>query len=101
MRQLVGSTLRASSGGAIAVVAGILTRPCCVAPALLSVTGGSAAGLGQVFASHHTVFAAGSAVLLTLSLWMNIRLQAQPWNKWLAGVSTVAAFIFAARGLWF
>jgi len=47
------------------------------------------------------VFAAGSAVLLTVSLWMNIRLQAQPWNRWLAGVSTAAAFIFVARGLWF
>ena len=100
MRELVGSTLRAGGGSAIAAAAGMLTRPCCLAPALLALTGGSAAGLGQVFATHHAVFAALSAVLLTVSVWMNVRLQAQAWNKWLAGLSTVAAFVLVARGFW-
>jgi hypothetical protein len=101
MREFVGSAVRAGGSSAVAAAAGILTRPCCVAPALLSLTGGSAAGLGQVFATHHAAFAASSAMLLTVSLWMNIRLQAQSWNKWLAGLSTVAAFISVARGFWF
>lgn len=100
MKNLVGSTLRTGGGGVVAAAAGMLTRPCCLAPALLSLTGGSAAGLGQVFATHHAFFAAFSAVLLTLSVWMNVRLQAQAWNKWLVGLSTIAAFILVSRGLW-
>lgn len=93
--------MRTGRGGAVAAAAGVLTRPCCFAPALLSLTGGSAAGLGQVFAAHHTLFAVMSAVLLTVSVWTNVRLQAQAWNKWLVGLSTMGAFLVVARGIWF
>jgi hypothetical protein len=69
-------------------------------PALLSLSGGSAAGLGHVFASHHTAFFAISAVTLTASIWINIRLQAQAWNRWLAAAASIGAFLFVARGFW-
>lgn len=95
MRSVFVSTART---GAMAAGAGVLTRPCCLAPALLSLTGGSAAGLGQLFAAHQIAFAAMSVGLLTASVWMNIRLQAQTWNKWLAAAATIGAFVFVARG---
>lgn len=101
MTGMISSTARVAGSSALASVAGILTRPCCVAPALLSLSGGSAAGLGQVFASHHAAFATVSCVLLTASVWMNIRLQAQSWNRWLAAASSIGAFLFVARGFWF
>ena len=100
MTGILGSTARVAGSSAMAGVAGMLTRPCCLAPALLSLSGGSAAGLGQVFASHHTVFAAVSAVMLIASVWMNIRWQAQAWNKWLAAAASLGAFLFVARGVW-
>lgn len=96
----LGSTARIAGSSVMAGAAGILTRPCCLAPAIFSLTGGSAAGLAHVFASHHTALAVMSGLMLTASVWMNIRLQAQPWNKWLAAVSTIGAFLIMARGYW-
>lgn len=101
MRSFIGSTLRVAGGSVAPAAAGVLTRPCCLAPALLSLSGGSAAGLARVFAAHHTAFAVLSIVLLTISVWVNVRLQAQTWNKWLAAVSSVVAFVLVARGVWF
>jgi hypothetical protein len=101
MRSFIGSTLRVTGGGVTALAGGMLTRPCCLAPALLSLTGGSAAGLGRLFAGHHVAFAVMSLVLLSLSVWINVTLHAQPWNKWLAAVSSVTAFVLVARGVWF
>lgn len=101
MTGVLNSTARLAGSSAMAGIAGILTRPCCLGPALLSLSGGSAAGLGQVLASHHAAFAVISGVLLTASVWMNIRLQAQSWNKWLAAASSIGAFLFVARGFWF
>ena len=100
MRALFGSTLRAAGGTAVAAGAGMLTRPCCLGPALLSITGSSAAGLGQLFSTHHTEFAVLSGALLTASIWMNVRWQSQAWNKWVAALSTIGAFTFMARGFW-
>lgn len=100
MTGILASTARVAGSSAMAGVAGILTRPCCLAPTLLSLSGGSAAGLGQLVASHHTAFAVTSGALLTASVWMNIRLQAQSWNKWLAAAATIGAFLFMARGYW-
>ena len=100
MTGIVGSAARVTGAGAIAGVAGILTRPCCLAPALLSLSGGSAAGLAHVLASHHVAFGVMSGALLTASVWMNLRLQAQAWNKWLAAASTIGAFLFMAWGYW-
>lgn len=77
-----------------------MTRPCCIGPALLSLTGGSVAGLGQVFSSHDYLFAALSMLLLTVSVWLNVHFQTQRWNKWIAAVSTVGSFFLVARGLW-
>jgi hypothetical protein len=101
MNEILRSIVRASGAGAMAAAAGMLTRPCCFLPALLSLTGGSAAGLGQVFTAHHAVFTAVSAVLLTVSLWLKVRLQTLAWNRWLAGFSTLAAFSLVAHGFWF
>ncbi|MBI3491135.1 MAG: hypothetical protein HY047_05025 [Acidobacteria bacterium] len=101
MNAPVVTATRFAGSTVVAAVGGILTRPCCLAPALLSLTGGSAAGLARVFATHHTAFAMMSGVLLIGSLWMNVRLQAQAWNKWLAAAATVGAFAFVARGFWF
>ena len=100
MTGILASTARVAGSSAMAGVAGILTRPCCLAPALLSLSGGSAAGLGQVFASHHTAFALISAVMLIASVWINVRLRAQAWNKWLAAAASLGAFLFVARGFW-
>ena len=101
MKEVFLSAGRAASTTAMAAGAGFLTRPCCLGPALLSLSGGSAASLGHAFASHHTEFAVLSGTLLIGSLWMNVRLQAQSWNKWLASVATIGAFILVARGFWF
>jgi high-affinity Fe2+/Pb2+ permease len=100
MIETLSSTARIAGSGVIAGAAGILTRPCCLGPAIFSLTGGSAAGLAQVFASHHTALGVISGFLLTVSVWMNIRWQAQLWNKWLAVISTIGAFAFMARGYW-
>lgn len=96
----VASTARFAGSGVMAGAAGILTRPCCLGPAIFSLTGGSAAGLAQVFANHHTALAVLSGFLLTASVWMNVRWQAQRWNKVLAAVSTIGAFLFMSRGYW-
>ena len=100
MTDILGSTARVAGSSAMAGAAGILTRPCCLAPALLSLSGGSAAGLGQLFTSHRTAFAAISLVMLTVSIWTNIRVQAPAWNKWLAAVMSIGAFLLVARGMW-
>lgn len=101
MNDVVAGTARTAGASVIAAGAGFLTRPCCLGPALLSITGGSAAGLSQVLANHHTAFAALSGVLLTASVWINIRWQAQTWNKWVAALSALAAFGLVARGFLF
>ena len=101
MNDVVASTARTTGTSLMAAGAGFLTRPCCLGPALLSIMGGSAAGLSQVFANHHIVFAVLSGLLLTTSVWINIRWQAQAWNKWVAALSALAAFGLVARGVLF
>lgn len=98
MRHLFVAAARTTGANTFAVSAGLLTRPCCLAPAILSLTGGSAAGLSQVFGAHHTAWTALSGVLLTASIWMNVRLQARPWNKGLAVAVALLAFMFMAKG---
>ena len=85
----------------VAGLAGFLTRPCCVLPAVLALGGTTSAALTQSVAGHRPVFLAASVVLLAGSFWMNVRLQTRPLNKWLAGVAAAASFAFAAAPDWF
>ncbi|MEO7158071.1 MAG: hypothetical protein ABI039_10935 [Vicinamibacterales bacterium] len=101
MRAAVVSAGTAACTSAMAAGAGVLTRPCCLGPALLSLFGGSAASLGHVFTNHQTAFAVLSGALLTYSVWVNIRVQTQGWNRWLAALATVGSFILVARSFWF
>ncbi|MCC7240852.1 MAG: hypothetical protein IT180_02920 [Acidobacteria bacterium] len=84
----------------VAGLAGFLTRPCCVLPAVLALGGTSSAALTHSVVAHRPLFLAASVVLLAGSLWMNVRWQTRPFNKWLAVVAAAASFGFAAAPDW-
>ena len=79
-------------GSVLGMVSGFLTRPCCALPAALSLGGGGSAGLAEALAQYRLVFLSASVLLVGLSLWINIRLQTRPLNRWLAALSTLLAF---------
>ena len=78
--------------GVIGAVAGFVTRPCCIGPAILSVAGVSSAGLGATLASYHTLFVSFGAVMLIASLWITLRRDGGWFNKALAASATILAF---------
>lgn len=84
----------------VAGLAGFLTRPCCVLPAVLALGGTTSAALTQRVAAHRPIFLAASIVLLAGSFWMNVRWQTRPLNKWLAAVAAAASFAVAAAPDW-
>jgi copper chaperone CopZ len=85
----------------LAAGAGFLTRPCCVLPALLALGGTGSAAVTQSLAAHRPVFLTASAVLLAGSLWMNLRLQTRPSNRWLTAIAAAISFGLAAGPQWY
>ena len=85
-------------GNSIAgAVAGFLTRPCCVIPAAMSVTGvGSAGGLAHAAIVYRPAFLSVSAVLLASSVWLTFRREGGWLPKALAAGATLAGFALSA-----
>ena len=101
MADCTGASTLSVRAAVVAGLAGFLTRPCCVLPAVLALGGTTSAALTQSVAAHRPVFLAASALLLAGSLWMNVRWQTRPLNKWLAVVAAAASFALAAAPGWF
>lgn len=101
MGDWTGASTLSVRSALIAGLAGFLTRPCCALPAVLALGGTSSAALTHSVATHRPVFLAASVMLLAGSLWMNVRWQTRPLNKWLALVAAAASFAFAAAPDWF
>lgn len=84
-----------------ATCAGLLARPCCLVPALLAVSGTGSAALTHAAITYRPVFLVVSGALLAGSLWLNVRLQAHPLNKWLVALAAVVSFALTGRPEWF
>jgi len=79
-----------------AVCSGFLTRPCCVVPATLSLVGIGTAGLSAAIVAHRSSFLTASAILLLISLWMNLRQRGSVLNTSLTVFGTIVAFAIGA-----
>ena len=79
-----------------ASVAGLLTRPCCVIPAALSLAGVSSAGLSSIFMTHRPAFVAASVVCGGVSLWVTFTRGGNAVSRWLTVLASVVAFLIAA-----
>lgn len=84
-------------GGVIGAMAGFLTRPCCVVPAALSIAGLGTAGLGDVFVAQRTLFVSSGALMLSASIWINVRRDSGWFNKMIAAGVTIAGFALSLR----
>lgn len=84
-----------------ATCAGLLTRPCCVLPALVAFGGTGSAALTQAAITYRPAFLLASGVMLAASLWLNVRWRAHPVNKAAFVLAALAAFALAARPLSF
>lgn len=95
LHSVVGSTV---AGG----LAGILTRPCCVIPAALSLSGVGSAGLVGIFIKGRPLFLVASAGTLGTSMVMNFRREGGWLNKSLAVGASLVAFAMSANwiGVW-
>ncbi|MBI3262141.1 MAG: hypothetical protein HYZ58_03205 [Acidobacteria bacterium] len=95
LHSIVGSTV---AGG----LSGFLTRPCCVIPALLSLSGVGSAGLGGFFIKGRPLFLVASAGMLGTSMLMNLRREGGWVNKSLAVGASLLAFALSANwiGVW-
>jgi len=98
IRTTCGVVVSSAAGAA----AGFLTRPCCVGPAVLSVVGVSSVGLAEMFAAHRAVLIAFGAVMLTSTLWINMRRGGGTFNKSIAAATTAIGFSWSMRvlGVW-
>lgn len=98
IRTTCGIVVSSAAGAA----AGFLTRPCCVGPALLSALGVSSVGLAEMFAEHRAVLVPFGGVMLTTTLWINIRRDGGWFNKSIAATATVLGFGWSMRvlGVW-
>lgn len=76
----------------IGAIAGFVTRPCCIGPAILSLAGVSSAGLGARLATYHLLFVSLGALMLIASTWITFRRDGGWFNKTLAASAAVIAF---------
>ena len=99
---MIRTTCGVVVSNAAGAAAGFLTRPCCVGPAVLSVLGVSSVGLVEMFAAHRPVLIALGAVMLTSTLWINMRRDGGWFNKSIATAATVIGFGWSMRtlGMW-
>ncbi|OLC76247.1 MAG: hypothetical protein AUH72_19300 [Acidobacteria bacterium 13_1_40CM_4_65_8] len=80
----------------VATVSGFLTRPCCVIPAAMSMTGIGTARLSGALVSHRAEFLMTSALLLGASVVINFRREGGVFNKAMAIAASMVAFSIAA-----
>lgn len=81
----------------VGAVAGFCTRPCCVIPAAMSLTGVSSVGFAQVAVTYRPVFLVVSTVMLLGALWTTFRREGGSFNKVLAAGATFAGFVLSLR----
>ncbi len=93
---MIRSVLSSSCGG---VVAGFLTRPCCVIPAALSVAGISSASVVDAMVAYRPVFLAVSAATVLTSLCMTFQREGGWFNRSLSVVAAVVGFMVAIRAV--
>jgi len=87
---------------AIGATAGFLTRPCCAGPAVLSVLGVGSVGLAETFATHRAALITLGGLMLTATLWINVRRDGGWLNKSIAAAATTMGFGWSMRvlGVW-
>lgn len=79
----------------VATVAGFLTRPCCVIPAVMSVAGVGSAGLASSMAMYRPAFLGASVVMLGGALWLTFRRPGGVFIKVVSAAAALAAFGFS------
>ena len=84
-------------GSIVGVVAGFLTRPCCVVPAAMSLAGLSGVGFAQVVVTYRPAFMSVSIVMLVGALWTTFRRDGGLFNKVLAASATFVGFGMSLR----
>jgi hypothetical protein len=77
--------------GGIGVMAGFLTRPCCVLPVALSLGGISGVGVGEQFSAHRASFISLGGAMLAASLLIAFR---RP-GGWPIKIATAGATLVA------
>lgn len=87
------------SGTAVGAVAAFCTRPCCVIPVFVSVTGLGSAALAQAVVTYRWAFLTASGLLLATALWTTLRREGGRLNKALAIGATAAGFVVSLRVL--
>lgn len=99
---MIRSTCGVVVSSAAGAAAGVLTRPCCVGPVVLSVLSVSSVGLADTFAAHRPALIAIGGVMLTATLWINIRRDGGWLNKTIATAATAIGFGWSMRvlGAW-
>lgn len=90
---------RLASSTAIGAIAGFCTRPCCLIPALMSLTGVGSAAVAQTVAAYRWVFLTAGGLLLAAALWATLRREGGWFNKALAIGATAAGFAVSLRVL--
>jgi hypothetical protein len=65
-------------------------------PAALSLAGLGSAGLSGVFVTYRPVFLTASVMSLAVSTWMTFRRTGGLFNRYVAIISSVVAFLFSA-----
>lgn len=76
-----------------ASMSGVLTRPCCVLPVVLSALGLSGAVVGQFAATYRPVLLTASLTLLGASLVITLRREGGTASKVIAVTMSLAAFV--------
>ena len=99
---MIQTTCGVVISSAVAAAAGFLTRPCCVGPAALSVLGVGSVGLAETFAAHRAAMMTLGGLMLTATLWINVRRDGGWLNKSIAAAATTLGFGWSMRvlGLW-
>lgn len=70
-------------------------------PALLAFGGTGSVALDQTIAAPRPAFLVVSAVLLAGSLWISLRLQTRPVNRWIVVAAAAASSALGAGPSWF
>lgn len=85
-------------GGA---AAGLLTRPCCAIPMVLSALGLGSTGLAQLAATYRPVFLASGAIILGASFWVAFHRDGGSLAKATAAATALVSFAWSAAMWWF
>ena len=89
----------AVSSGVVGALAGFLTRPCCIIPAALSLTGISAGGFAGVNVAYRSLFVAFSLAMMIASVWITFRREGGWINRSLSLAAVGVGFVAATRFL--